>query len=267
MDTQLPVDNIRNWPMHIARAFSHFTYHASAGALMIVDVQVCQCLCVASSSRASDLIICSFGALSLQGVNLMFSDPIMHMRDGHGQTGSFGAQGFAAHFSTHRCNAVCEKLGLKVPTDQKFEQKDKTIDRSRSSEPAEYGADFLCPCSTIVTGKTATQRREFLEKRLKHNTPIQCSTCVTEIKAETMRGPFCMHCDERFPRSAMLAAQRHLEIAPPPDRRYCDKPACAAARLAKSRFGIDVHADFATIVALIKQPRAPGYEKEPPADE
>lgn len=77
----------RNTP----QAFSHFTYAASKGALIIVDIQ---------------------------GVGDIYTDPQIHSNIpasappvwGQGDMGDVGIHKF---FETHRCNALCEFFGLK----------------------------------------------------------------------------------------------------------------------------------------------------------
>jgi hypothetical protein len=70
------------------QAFSHFTFHCSGGQLMIVDIQ---------------------------GVGDDYTDPQILSRDGQGYgRGNLGQKGMRKFFKTHRCNAVCELLGLPV---------------------------------------------------------------------------------------------------------------------------------------------------------
>eukprot|EP00899_Mesostigma_viride_P027963 jgi/Mesvir1/8351/Mv12610-RA.1 len=68
------------------QAFSHFTYEASNHDLLICDIQ---------------------------GVEDCWTDPQIHSVSDTGfGLGNFGRQGIARFFSTHRCNAMCRKLGL-----------------------------------------------------------------------------------------------------------------------------------------------------------
>ena len=68
------------------QAFSHFTFQASRGRLIIVDIQ---------------------------GVADLYTDPQVHTLEGTGYgEGNLGANGFALFFSGHRCSPLCAKLGL-----------------------------------------------------------------------------------------------------------------------------------------------------------
>jgi hypothetical protein len=73
----------------IAHAFSHFTYCASQGRLLVCD---------------------------MQGVSSMFTDPQIHSNCGSGVylygLGDIGADGIKRFFSSHQCNHVCKALGI-----------------------------------------------------------------------------------------------------------------------------------------------------------
>ena len=63
------------------QAFSHFSYVASEGQLIIVD---------------------------LQGVGDLYTDPQCHSCTGEGYgEGNLGLRGIALFFGSHQCNAVC----------------------------------------------------------------------------------------------------------------------------------------------------------------
>ncbi|CAK7274504.1 hypothetical protein SEPCBS57363_006198 [Sporothrix epigloea] len=71
-----------------AQAFSHFTFERSRGALLVAD---------------------------LQGVGNVLTDPAIHSRDPMRfvlTDTNLGDDGFKLFFSSHKCNSVCEKLGL-----------------------------------------------------------------------------------------------------------------------------------------------------------
>ena len=71
---------------HTPQAFSHFTFCATKGQMLIVD---------------------------LQGVGDMYTDPVVLTRDGHGfGLGNIGQKGMDDFFASHRCNHVCIQLGL-----------------------------------------------------------------------------------------------------------------------------------------------------------
>eukprot|EP01113_Clastostelium_recurvatum_P027764 TRINITY_DN3359_c0_g1_i3.p1 TRINITY_DN3359_c0_g1~~TRINITY_DN3359_c0_g1_i3.p1 ORF type:complete len:785 (-),score=166.46 TRINITY_DN3359_c0_g1_i3:106-2343(-) len=72
----------RNTP----QAFSHFTYEHSNHQLLIIDIQ---------------------------GVADWYTDPQIHTYDGVGfGMGNLGQKGFERFLESHRCNAVCQYLGL-----------------------------------------------------------------------------------------------------------------------------------------------------------
>mmetsp|Transcript_77274 Transcript_77274/g.208584 ORF Transcript_77274/g.208584 Transcript_77274/m.208584 type:complete len:224 (+) Transcript_77274:174-845(+) len=78
------VDDRRNTP----QAFSHFTWIASGQALLVCDIQ---------------------------GVGDRWTDPQIHTRDGRGLgEGNLGWSGIQRFFQSHRCNVICQYLGLPV---------------------------------------------------------------------------------------------------------------------------------------------------------
>lgn len=75
-------DQLRNTP----HAFSHFTFERSGHRLLVVDIQ---------------------------GVGDLYTDPQIHTSDGVGYSdGNLGPRGMAFFFHSHRCNPLCEFLGL-----------------------------------------------------------------------------------------------------------------------------------------------------------
>jgi hypothetical protein len=87
----------RNTP----QAFSHFTYEASGGALLVCDIQ---------------------------GVGDVYTDPQIHALQGDYGKGNFGATGMRAFNLRHACNAVCTFLRLPVVN------KLKRVDRGTKPE-------------------------------------------------------------------------------------------------------------------------------------
>ncbi|THD22045.1 Elongation factor 2 kinase [Fasciola hepatica] len=70
------------------KAFSHFTFERSGHRLLVVDIQ---------------------------GVGDLYTDPQIHTADGVGYSdGNLGPRGMAFFFHSHRCNPLCEWLGLTV---------------------------------------------------------------------------------------------------------------------------------------------------------
>ncbi|CAL8071198.1 unnamed protein product [Calicophoron daubneyi] len=75
-------EQLRNTP----QAFSHFTFERSGHRLLVVDIQ---------------------------GVGDLYTDPQIHTSDGVGYSdGNLGPRGMALFFHSHRCNPLCEWLGL-----------------------------------------------------------------------------------------------------------------------------------------------------------
>ncbi|CAK7226544.1 hypothetical protein SBRCBS47491_006267 [Sporothrix bragantina] len=71
-----------------AQAFSHFTFERSKGELLVAD---------------------------LQGVGNVLTDPAIHTQDPARfvlTDTNLGVDGFKLFFSSHKCNSVCQKLGL-----------------------------------------------------------------------------------------------------------------------------------------------------------
>ena len=68
------------------QTFSHWTFEASNGRLMVVDIQ---------------------------GVSDLYTDPQVHTLEGKGYgEGNLGANGFALFFAAHRCSPLCARMGL-----------------------------------------------------------------------------------------------------------------------------------------------------------
>lgn len=92
-------------------AFSHFTYCLSGGRLLVCDIQ---------------------------GVEDLYTDPQIHSNEGHGifkyGKGDMGVEGIRQFFATHKCNPICEFLGL-APTGRRkathFGDKVGTVHRPR----------------------------------------------------------------------------------------------------------------------------------------
>lgn len=69
----------------VPQAFSHFTYAATGGAEMVVDIQ---------------------------GSGFKYTDPQLHSTDGKYGRADRGRSGFKDFFASHSCNACCRALGL-----------------------------------------------------------------------------------------------------------------------------------------------------------
>ena len=85
----------------ILQAFSHWTYHITAGRMMVVDLQ---------GVKAEDAYLLTDPALHCDDL-LRFQETRTNL----------GVKGMRAFFRTHVCSEVCSKLGLPVPPIQSTE--------------------------------------------------------------------------------------------------------------------------------------------------
>jgi hypothetical protein len=73
-------------------AYSHFTFHESKGLLMVVDLQ---------------------GVRSSDGQTFWMTDPAIHCTDPlRFSRTNLHVKGFELFFRSHKCNRVCQALGL-----------------------------------------------------------------------------------------------------------------------------------------------------------
>jgi len=82
------------------QAFSHWTYHRTAGRMMVVDLQ---------------------GVKSSQGNEYLLTDPAIHyddIRRCKETRTNFGVKGMREFFRTHVCSKVCQNLGLEKVTNE-----------------------------------------------------------------------------------------------------------------------------------------------------
>lgn len=83
----------------VLQAFTHWTYEVSRNLLMVTDLQGVR---MKNSSGENVFCLC---------------DPAIHCTDVLRFTRTnLGTEGFRLFFETHKCNDVCEKLGLRVGT-------------------------------------------------------------------------------------------------------------------------------------------------------
>lgn len=89
-----------------AQAFSHFTFDASQGQLLICDIQ---------------------------GVGGVYTDPQIHTLSGQGfGSGNLGQTGIRAFLLRHKCNEVCRSVGL-APIHAKQLGSGKVVDRKHAT--------------------------------------------------------------------------------------------------------------------------------------
>nr|CCC92539.1 unnamed protein product [Trypanosoma congolense IL3000] len=87
--TEAEIESRRHM-LHVAEAFSHFTLVDSRGSMLLCD---------------------------LQGVNDLLTDPQIHTEDGRGLgLGNMGMEGIEKFVSNHKCNEICEGMGLRPLT-------------------------------------------------------------------------------------------------------------------------------------------------------
>eukprot|EP01012_Entosiphon_sulcatum_P010089 TRINITY_DN15833_c0_g1_i1.p1 TRINITY_DN15833_c0_g1~~TRINITY_DN15833_c0_g1_i1.p1 ORF type:complete len:1179 (-),score=193.52 TRINITY_DN15833_c0_g1_i1:7-3516(-) len=113
----------RNTP----QAFSHFTFHHTAGMYLVIDIQ---------------------------GVGDIYTDPQIHSYDGSGfGLGNSGQEGIEKFFATHRCNSICKFLRLPEVNPKALDEgtrvhsADPTLHRSNFASPAtpHFGLQQLLP--------------------------------------------------------------------------------------------------------------------------
>jgi elongation factor 2 kinase len=115
------------------QAFSHYTFEASRGRLIVVDIQ---------------------------GVNDLYTDPQMHTLEGTGYgEGNLGANGFALFFAAHRCSPLCAKLGLApLPKSVMELARDEQTASAAVSSLSTASRSQSSAASSLVDGATAAVR-------------------------------------------------------------------------------------------------------------
>lgn len=129
------VTSDRNTP----QAFSHFTFAASGKQLCVCDIQ---------------------------GVLDMYTDPQVHTADGEGfGQGNLGKDGIHRFLATHRCNEICEYLGLRQPKTEKVEVE---VECPADAQPGDWidwaveGPDGQCHDWQVPRGAVPGQRYKML---------------------------------------------------------------------------------------------------------
>ncbi|VEL21179.1 unnamed protein product [Protopolystoma xenopodis] len=156
-------DELRNTP----QAFSHFTFERSGHRLLVVDIQ---------------------------GVGDLYTDPQIHTADGVGYSdGNLGPRGMALFFHSHRCNPLCEWLGLTsfdlAPSEkaaQLTQLQRQQAARVSSAAPVSYEAsgamaldpifatrgDVVDPVFDSEDKEVADEAVFLLAKKTDHSTPL-----------------------------------------------------------------------------------------------
>lgn len=153
-------------------AFSHWSYEFSKGNLMATD---------------------------LQGSQSLLTDPTLHTSNKlFKHYGDFGLEGFSKFFSVHRCNKICQKLGLKTdPKYGKFSYLNSASIKKKCKNIfciEETNAEFCEKCKKeldkdpFINKKCSNnkykknfqyKKKEYIFKAI--NEPIYCSEC--KVKA------------------------------------------------------------------------------------
>jgi hypothetical protein len=202
MDNTGNIDDLRNTP----HAFAHFTYEASGQQMMVVDIQ---------------------------GVGDMYTDPQVHtVNTRMFGRGNMGEKGFALFWETHRCNAVCQFLGLPLVNPKEEDEDHGTAvreDVTSTSNAAPVNIQGPCTSShlpSIAAGSTqassAVTEKDRWKAALRPNgAPLIKEYCWDSqhlVDGAYLKGisPACRerHCQRRvernYPRSGSL---RELEMS------------------------------------------------------
>jgi hypothetical protein len=148
-------ENIPDDPSNqAAQAFSHFTFERSRGRFLVCD---------------------------LQGVGKSITDPVVHTLDSERfilSTTSLGEDGFKFFFTSHKCNDLCRKLGLKSNASMIISG------RYQFRESWPTMADTVC-CSNKLCGRIL--RRTSAKESAKFLGYHWCDVCWPQLELFTVK--------------------------------------------------------------------------------
>jgi hypothetical protein len=200
MDNTGNIDDLRNTP----HAFAHFTYEASGQQMMVVDIQ---------------------------GVADMYTDPQVHT----GNTrmfgrGNMGEKGFEQFWETHRCNAVCQFLGLPLVNPKEEDEDNGTAVREDVKSTSNFvpvkiqgpSTSSHLPITAGSTQASSVTEKDRWKAALRPNGPPlikeYCWNSQHLVDGEYLKGisPACRerHCQRRVERNYQRSGSlRELEMS------------------------------------------------------
>jgi|JI61114BRNA_FD_contig_71_1253803_length_2662_multi_2_in_0_out_0_1 hypothetical protein len=153
----------------ISQAFSHYSYQATEGYLMVVDIQ---------------------------GASGILTDPQIHCLDSERfGAGNLGYEGILKFFFGHRCNAYCKQLGLVNPKLTAALPEEFNFYGQEVPAPADSHKKCFTICDLCKGAFTSTAGfvyRKRLEDQLKY-----CKPCDDKRKASLRKGK-CEWCSTTF---------------------------------------------------------------------
>lgn len=123
----------------VAHAFSHFTYAATRGELIVVDIQ---------------------------GVQDYFTDPQIHTARGAESKfglGNLGAEGISKFLATHRCGAECKRRGLDRPGNGNRKNPLRPPSHAQPPPPRRAGPPVKSAGTVLAERIRADQERSFAD--------------------------------------------------------------------------------------------------------
>lgn len=153
----------------ISQAFSHYSYQATEGYLLVVD---------------------------LQGASGMLTDPQIHCLDNERfGAGNLGYEGILKFFFTHKCNPYCKQLGLVSPKQTGEIPKDFNFYTQEIPKPVDPKKQVFTICD-LCRGAYKTNAGFVYSKRMEDQLKY-CKPCDDQRKS-TMRDGKCEWCSASF---------------------------------------------------------------------